>query len=394
VESYDSSEAGRGKTLLDAHFAVLKRAMRAEVVRGAGEKDIVDPRSMFEAAARLDTRGPPCATTVALVKPINLGLPSDVKPITDMMSASKKNTIGIRRTASVAFERGAAAFSVSEMSGMPGAAMQPATVFQTNQALLKWKESAEQHYVAGTGTRFSRVAASPMYIPKQKEAVAVQEHTVATEGAAAVIEESMRKFYSSVGRANAATETEAKANAPAVADVFAHIATGAGVCANIDGASDSLATTYKHKWGDGTFGLKSHHGKRRDRGAVKVDSAIKQALRGMFNYGKTGVKVTPEEAYERLCRMDLIRYCWEARLVINPDKIKAMFSSWAQKDKKELKAKNKAAASATAAAAAPAALPTVPTAPSVVPTVAPAAAPAVDLSAAAPSTVLFPIFPQ
>ena len=125
VESYDSSEAGRGKTLLDAHFAVLKRAMRAEVVRGAGEKDIVDPRSMFEAAARLDTRGPPCATTVALVKPINLGLPSDVKPITDMMSASKKNTIGIRRTASVAFERGAAAFSVSEMSGMPGAAMQP-----------------------------------------------------------------------------------------------------------------------------------------------------------------------------------------------------------------------------------------------------------------------------
>jgi hypothetical protein len=136
--------------------------------------------------------------------------------------------------------------------------------------------------------------------------------------------------------------------------------------------------------------LKSHHGKRRDRGAVKVDSAIKQALRGMFNYGKTGVKVTPEEAYERLCRMDLIRYCWEARLVINPDKIKAMFSSWAQKDKKELKSKNKGAASATAAAAA---LPTVPTAPTVAPTVASSsAAPAVDLSAAAPSPVLFPIF--
>ena len=118
-----------------------------------------------------------------------------------------------------------------------------------------------------------------------------------------------------------------------------------------DGENDA-ALVASTVW-DPLCGLKSGYGRRCRRNNPKMDRAVKHQLMAMFSQGDiTGSRMTPEGAFEELCKIGVVTNNWSARLVVTPDKIKAFFSAMAQKEKA---AKKKAAAAAAAKKAATAA---------------------------------------
>ena len=99
-----------------------------------------------------------------------------------------------------------------------------------------------------------------------------------------------------------------------------------------DGENDA-ALVASTVW-DPLCGLKSGYGRRCRRNNPKMDRAVKHQLMAMFSQGDiTGSRMTPEGAFEELCKIGVVTNNWSARLVVTPDKIKAFFSAMAQKEK-------------------------------------------------------------
>jgi len=118
-----------------------------------------------------------------------------------------------------------------------------------------------------------------------------------------------------------------------------------------DGENDA-ALVASTVW-DPLCGLKSGYGRRCRRNNPKMDRAVKHQLMAMFSQGDiTGSRMTPEGAFEELCKIGVVTNNWSARLVVTPDKIKAFFSAMAQKEKAAKKRKKRGRPPKQAAAAA------------------------------------------
>ena len=365
VSEYLFSEPQTGKGRLDCHFGMIKTLLK-DRIKGHLQ-DIVRPKDLYQGLTGdlEDGSGVVSGTTTAILTPPESTpeqrLAKGGKSAKDVLA--KVATVGIQSVVDVSFVRHSLNFTVRTMSGMPGVS---SCTFDFSKApLAKWLGKYGHEYLqCQASTTFTAHQTSPRtpkrwLRPAPKQQTKVPQTATAQQFANAVLEWQQEV----TAKKDAADAAEKAATLPvhailesvsgtALADhLKGERSDDEAVSDGSDGENDA-ALVASTVW-DPLCGLKSGYGRRCRRNNPKMDRAVKHQLMAMFSQGDiTGSRMTPEGAFEELCKIGVVTNNWSARLVVTPDKIKAFFSAMAQKEKAAKKRKKRGRPPKQAAAAA------------------------------------------